>query len=217
MLVTPDTNYTCSAWVWGTNRWFIEVYWFDSLLNLISENEAASVDLSGQGWTRLQVSSISPPNANYAVCHIHSDDPTLGFAISPGPLDDTTSGLPPNEDDEWLVNPNYIIIDAFQSEEGSVATEWHSPSQTDTEVTIQEIYDKTIVYMDDANYMDGEQILSAEGKAELGGGQLTVVTLKMLNGWKLKFTDRFNEPHVLCKVIDGNFVGDGYFPLESSN
>ena len=224
LLIDGDTTYTASVWIWATGsmghaRYAGHFHWYDANFNLLGEDQSPTYDLYGLGWQRFILTATSPTTAVFVGLHLlcMEHDFAGPHRDLPGAFGDTTPGLPPWEDDELVTNPtDYLLIDGVQFEEGSVATDWHSPTDTDTSVTIQEIYDKTIDFMDNSDSMDDVQILSAEGKAVLGGGKLTVVTLKMLNGWKLKFTDRFNEPTTLCTVEDGNFVGDGYFPLQAS-
>ena len=64
---------------------------------------------------------------------------------------------------------------------------WVIVDAPDTSATIQEIYNACKDYEDYPESMAFGDLCSAAGKADLGGSRFTVVTLTMLNGWKVKF------------------------------
>lgn len=91
--------------------------------------------------------------------------------------------------------------------------QWVIVDEPDTSATVQEIYNACKDYEDLPESMAFEVLCSAVGKADLGAGRLTVITLTMLNGWKVKFADRAGPGETVCYITDGNLVGDGYFPV----
>jgi hypothetical protein len=78
---------------------------------------------------------------------------------------------------------------------------------TETEVTVQEIYDQCRDYEDRPDSLAFLELVDAEGKTNLGGGEFIVVTLFMINGWRLKFDDRLGMPDTVCRVSGGNILG----------
>jgi len=88
----------------------------------------------------------------------------------------------------------------------------------DTEIDVQELINKIREWEADINNMEVAQVAEAAGKADLGGGRFTVITLKLLN-WKLK---REAEATPLTfSVTGGNFIavdalGNPMNPFEPS-
>jgi hypothetical protein len=54
-------------------------------------------------------------------------------------------------------------------------------------ITIQELYDKVRDYEDEPANLDLNQIISAGGKEDLGGGVSVGITATLLDGWQLFF------------------------------
>ncbi len=89
----------------------------------------------------------------------------------------------------------------------------------DTSISVQELHDKIRNWEDEPRNMDVESFIQAAGKFDLGGGEATAVSLKLIV-WKLKFEDRgsFTE----CQVTGGNLIGEDEHgetqsPIEQSN
>jgi len=78
---------------------------------------------------------------------------------------------------------------------------------TETEVTVQEVYDQCRDYEDLSTSMSYDELVYAEGKTDLGGGKLIVITLFMINGWRIAFEDRAGPGLTVCQVLGGNTVG----------
>jgi hypothetical protein len=78
---------------------------------------------------------------------------------------------------------------------------------TETEVTVQEIYDQCRDYEDRPDSLAFLELVDAEGKTDLGGGEFIVITLFMINGWRLKFDDRPGPADTTCRVSGGNILG----------
>lgn len=78
-----------------------------------------------------------------------------------------------------------------------------SPS---TEVTIQELYDKSKDKEDDTGFIDSEIIMTASGKESLGGGVFVGITAVMQNGWKIGFEARTGPATIPVVVSGGNLV-----------
>lgn len=77
-----------------------------------------------------------------------------------------------------------------------------SPS---TSVTIQDLLDTCREAEDDLANMSYSQICSASGKDDLGGGELTGITIKLLNAL-LAFESRPGPIFAKCVVAGGNLV-----------
>ena len=68
-------------------------------------------------------------------------------------------------------------------------------------------------------HLEIEQIAQATGKDDLGGGKYTAITLKLVNGWRVKFEER-TEP-TLCMILGGNLLavdeaGNSIWPISPS-
>jgi hypothetical protein len=57
----------------------------------------------------------------------------------------------------------------------------------DTELTIQELYDKCRDYEDEPGSLDLKSLISAGGKEPLGGGVSVGITATLLDGWQVFF------------------------------
>jgi hypothetical protein len=86
------------------------------------------------------------------------------------------------------------------------------------EVLLQEIYDESMDWIDEPSQMDLPNIMTAEGKKAIGGGDLTGIVLTMLQGWKLKFLDEAG-PTTVQKIIRGGDLAliGGVAPIEPSD
>lgn len=89
-----------------------------------------------------------------------------------------------------------------------------------TEITVQELYNSICDYQDNQANMDLSRIVSASGKEALGAGVYVGITVKLLDGWRLRFEERLSE--TICNVNGGNLVavdelGNDVFPLAYSN
>lgn len=73
-------------------------------------------------------------------------------------------------------------------------------------ITIQDIYDQIVDFQDEPGNLDLPQMLRAGGKDDLGTGEFTVVTLTLLDGWRLAFEAAPGPAQVLGTVTGGNFV-----------
>lgn len=92
----------------------------------------------------------------------------------------------------------------------------------DVSISVQELIDKIRDWEDELTSMDIQRVADAEGKVDLGGGLQVGITLKLLNGWKLKFSDRAGPTTELMEVNGGNILGFDtglqtfYNPIEPS-
>lgn len=75
-----------------------------------------------------------------------------------------------------------------------------------TAVTIQELVNAIRDWEDELENMDLPQIAFASGKDILRPGLMVGVTLRLLNGWRLKFEDRPGPDWVRCDVTGGNLT-----------
>ncbi len=74
-----------------------------------------------------------------------------------------------------------------------------------TSITVQDLLDTCREAEDDPSNMVYSSIISASGKDDLGGGDLTGITAKLLNAL-LAFEDRSGPSFVKCFVGAGNLV-----------
>ncbi len=84
----------------------------------------------------------------------------------------------------------------------------------DTLITIQECYDQFRAYEARLANMDlGEQgdvgngIVEAAGKFALGSGKETIVSMRLLQDWRIRFADQPGPGTIPVRVEDGNLVG----------
>ncbi len=63
---------------------------------------------------------------------------------------------------------------------------WVLVGVSDTTTSIQALADAIRTYEAELNNLDIPPIMSAVGKADLGGGLFTGIVLTLLNGWKIK-------------------------------
>lgn len=89
---------------------------------------------------------------------------------------------------DWRVSPRIIEV--------------ASPS---TEITVQDLVDTLRDAEDDLENMSYDQIISAAGKEELGGGVLVGITATLLNAL-LQFEARPGPTYTQCTVSGGNLV-----------
>jgi len=79
----------------------------------------------------------------------------------------------------------------------------------DTSVTVQEIYDQSQEWLSDQENLRETVFVEAAGKFDLGGGEFTAVSLRLLNDWQLKFEDRVSP--TVCLVLGGNLIASNTF------
>lgn len=84
--------------------------------------------------------------------------------------------------------------------------------ETDTTITVQEVYDKSQDEMDFPHIaMTTDVITTATGKDDLGGGEFTGITLVLRNGWTFKCRTSPVSP-VTIKVSGGNTIAESGNP-----
>jgi len=88
----------------------------------------------------------------------------------------------------------------------------------DTSISCQEIYDQFRDYEDRPEVMSNKELVTASGKDTLAGGLQTVVTVRLLDGWRVKFADRAGPSITECVVTGGNLLasdeaGDNQIPI----
>ena len=76
----------------------------------------------------------------------------------------------------------------------------------DTSVTVQELVDAIADYADEPAYLDLDMMATWDGKADLGGGEFTGITLTMINDWRIQFEARGGPTYESCQVSGGNLV-----------
>jgi len=83
-----------------------------------------------------------------------------------------------------------------------------------TSITIQELYDECVEWLALPQNLDIENFIKGEGKASLGEGEYTGVTLSLIDDWRVQFADRGGPNWVNCYVAGGNLVavnsGEGF-------
>jgi len=75
-----------------------------------------------------------------------------------------------------------------------------------TSIALQEVYDTAHDAMAEIQNMDNARIASASGQEDLGGGLATGLTVRMLNGWRVKAADRGGPGFVRVSIDGGNLV-----------
>jgi hypothetical protein len=76
----------------------------------------------------------------------------------------------------------------------------------DTEVSIQELYDKSVDWLDEPNNLWVDNFVLAEGKAALGATEFTGVTLTLIDDWRVQFEDRGGPATESMIISGGNLV-----------
>jgi len=71
-----------------------------------------------------------------------------------------------------------------------------------TEITIQQLINGIRDWEDD--HLEFGKVADATGKDDLGAGRFTAITLKLVDGWRLKFEDRATL--TACMVSGGNLL-----------
>lgn len=85
----------------------------------------------------------------------------------------------------------------------------------DTSTNIQELVNAIRDYEDELDRLDIKKLMDATGKDDIGGGNKTGVTLKLLNSWKLRADTTFTTATIV-RVSGGNLVtDDGTSPFVS--
>lgn len=75
----------------------------------------------------------------------------------------------------------------------------------DTQVTVLELYDKASNYLDEPIQMDLSNFVEAGGNFDLGGGEFTGVSLRLVD-WKVQFEDRAGPGVTECQVTQGDLI-----------
>jgi hypothetical protein len=73
-------------------------------------------------------------------------------------------------------------------------------------ITVQSIYDQFRDFEDEPQNLDLKTMITAGGKDDLGGGQLTVITATLLDGWRVAFESAGGPAFEIKRVTEGNLV-----------
>ncbi len=73
-------------------------------------------------------------------------------------------------------------------------------------ITVQSIYDQFRDFEDEPSSMDLPTMIEAEGKFGLAGGNQTIVSIALLDGWRLAFAAGAGPTEEIAQVIDGNIT-----------
>lgn len=92
----------------------------------------------------------------------------------------------------------------------------------DTTITIQDLYNQWVAWEDNSQILTYRMSVVAGGKFNYGTGQFTVVSLKMVYGWRLAFEARPGPTLVGCEVTGGNLasedaVGAPQWPIKETS
>lgn len=82
----------------------------------------------------------------------------------------------------------------------------------DIEVEAQELADAIREYEDETTNMDFPKIMDGTGKDDIGGGNITAITIKLLDGWKLNAGAR-GSPTVFTVKNSNLITFDGSTPF----
>jgi len=90
------------------------------------------------------------------------------------------------------------------------------PAADGLTITIQDLYNQFRDFEDEPQNLDLPTMITAGGKDDLGGGQFTVISCTLLDGWRLAFAASGSP--VQATVTGGNLVGvdaagDPQFPI----
>lgn len=77
----------------------------------------------------------------------------------------------------------------------------------DLNILCQEIYDQFRDIEDNACSMQLPSFIAGAGKTDLGAIGQTVITVSLLDGWRVQFEDRGGPGFVVGTVTQGNLVG----------
>jgi hypothetical protein len=81
------------------------------------------------------------------------------------------------------------------------------PVADGTQITVQSIYDQFRDFEDEPQNLDLKTTITAGGKDDLGGGRFTVITVTLLDGWRVAFEARPGPTTEQMTITDGNLVG----------
>lgn len=76
----------------------------------------------------------------------------------------------------------------------------------DTEIDIQELYNKCKDFEDNPEMMSYPIICTASGKQSVTPTVQVAITMQMENGWKIGFEARAGPTYTLCTITGGNLV-----------
>lgn len=76
----------------------------------------------------------------------------------------------------------------------------------DTEIDIQELYNKCKDFEDNPEMMSHPIICTASGKQSVTPTVQVAITMQMENGWKIGFEARAGPTYTLCTITGGNLV-----------
>jgi len=90
-----------------------------------------------------------------------------------------------------------------------------------TEIVLQDLINEIRDWEDEQTSISYPQVAEGSGKEDLGGGTRVGITIKLINGWRIKFEDRTGPDWTICNVRGGNLVavdenGDAIFPIAPS-
>lgn len=88
-------------------------------------------------------------------------------------------------------------------------------------ITVQDLYNQFRDYEDEPISLSLKRMITAGGKDDLGGGQFTVISATLLDGWRLAFEAGAGPSNDLATVTGGNLValdeaGDPQFPIATT-
>lgn len=89
-----------------------------------------------------------------------------------------------------------------------------------TEVTVQDLTNQIRDYEDNLDNMDIKKLADITGKDDLGGGNSTGITLKLLNDWRIRFENRCGPTFEQMRVSGGNLIATNVYcnnPIATSS
>ena len=89
-----------------------------------------------------------------------------------------------------------------------------------TEVTVQDLTNQIRDYEDNLDNMDIKKLADITGKDDLGGGNSTGITLKLLNNWRVRFENRCGPAFEQMRVAGGNLIAENDYcnnPIATSS
>jgi hypothetical protein len=89
-----------------------------------------------------------------------------------------------------------------------------------TEVTVQDLTNQIRDYEDNLDNMDIKKLADITGKDDLGGGNSTGITLKLLNNWRVRFENRCGPTFEQMRVSGGNLIATNVYcnnPIATSS
>jgi hypothetical protein len=92
------------------------------------------------------------------------------------------------------------------------------PEADGATITIQDIYNQFRDFEDEPQNLDLRKTIDGAGKDDLGGGQFTVITVTLRDGWRVAFEARPGPATEIMTITAGNLVatdeaGDPQFPV----